>query len=149
MLFLYHLSTIHGHISRASKKNLNNVIKLAGCLGDCKFDDIDAVYDRRHEITLPTDVRHRVRQPNFPTRSLAIRSMPHSQDQSSDPQQLLPSNSIYEQSVRQSSIHPFRIKISICLVFASYCVLTLFFSLCSANLIILYSETIITKSNLI
>ena len=44
--FLYHLSTIHGHISRANKKNLNNVIKLAGRLGDCKFDDIDAVYDQ-------------------------------------------------------------------------------------------------------
>ena len=29
--------------SRASKRNLNSVIQLAGRLGDCKFDDTDAV----------------------------------------------------------------------------------------------------------
>ena len=44
--FLYHLSTIHGHVSRARKKNFNNVIKLAGHPGDCKFDDVDAVQHR-------------------------------------------------------------------------------------------------------
>ena len=31
--FLYHLSTIYGHVSRASQKNPNSVIKLAGQLG--------------------------------------------------------------------------------------------------------------------
>ena len=47
------------------------------------------------------DVHHRVEQPTIPTGSPAIRPLPHTQDQSSDPQQLLPSkgNSIYEQSV--------------------------------------------------
>ena len=38
--FMYHLSTIHGHVTKTSKKSINNVIKLhvAGCLGECTFN---------------------------------------------------------------------------------------------------------------
>ena len=43
---MYHLSTIHGHVSKTSKKSINNVIKLAGRLGECTFDDIDTIYKR-------------------------------------------------------------------------------------------------------
>ena len=44
--FLYHLSTIHGHLTNASKKNINRIIKLASRLGDCTFDDIDTLSSR-------------------------------------------------------------------------------------------------------
>ena len=54
-----------------------------------------------HEITLPTDVRHRVQKPTIPTGLPAIRLLPDTQDQSSDPQQLLQSEGspIHEPSV--------------------------------------------------
>ena len=45
-LFLYHLSTVYGHLSASSKKAIDKVINLAGYLGDCKFDCIDTVYNR-------------------------------------------------------------------------------------------------------
>ena len=44
--FLYHLSKIHGHLTNASKKDINRVIKLASWLGDCSFDDIDRLSSR-------------------------------------------------------------------------------------------------------
>ena len=44
--FMYHLSTIHGHVSKTSKKSMNNVIKLAGRLGEWTFDDIDMIYKK-------------------------------------------------------------------------------------------------------
>ena len=45
-IFLYHLSTLYGHLSSSSRKSLNRVISLAGYLGSCKFDTIEAIYER-------------------------------------------------------------------------------------------------------
>ena len=30
--FLHHLSTIHGHLTKASKKNIDSIIRLARCV---------------------------------------------------------------------------------------------------------------------
>ena len=45
-VFLFHLCTIFGHLSANSKSSYNKVIKLAGKLGNCTFDDILAIYNR-------------------------------------------------------------------------------------------------------
>ena len=44
--FLYHLSTIHGHRTNASKKDINRIIKLASRLGDCTLDDTGTISSR-------------------------------------------------------------------------------------------------------
>ena len=44
--FLFHLSTVYGHLSATSKKAIDKVINLAGYLGDCKFDSINTIYNR-------------------------------------------------------------------------------------------------------
>ena len=45
-VFLYHLCTIFVHLSPNSKSSYMKVIKLAGKLGNCAFDDILAIYNR-------------------------------------------------------------------------------------------------------
>ena len=45
-VFLFHLSTVYGHLSATSKKAIDKVINLAGYLGDCKFDSINTIYNR-------------------------------------------------------------------------------------------------------
>lgn len=45
-VFLFHLCTIFGHLSVTSKSSYNKVIKLAGKLGNCTFDDILAIYNK-------------------------------------------------------------------------------------------------------
>ena len=45
-IFLYHHSTIFGHLSAMSSKSINLVIDRAGFLGGCDFDTIETVYDR-------------------------------------------------------------------------------------------------------
>mgnify|MGYP001795631533 FL=1 len=45
-VFLFHLCTIFGHLSANSKSSYNKVIKLAGNLGNCTFDDILAIYNK-------------------------------------------------------------------------------------------------------
>ena len=64
--FMYHLSTIHGHVSKTSKKSINNVIKLAGCLGECTFNSS-----------------------TLWARPPSIRSLPHSENQSCNKIKLL------------------------------------------------------------
>ena len=45
-IFLYHLSTVFGHLLAMSWKSINRVIDLAGRLGGCDFDTIKTVYER-------------------------------------------------------------------------------------------------------
>ena len=45
-IFLYHLSTVFGHLLGMSRKSINRVIDLAGFLGGCDFDTIETVYER-------------------------------------------------------------------------------------------------------
>ena len=45
-IFLYHLSTVFGHLSAMSRLSINRVIDLAGFLGGCDFNTIETVYER-------------------------------------------------------------------------------------------------------
>ena len=45
-IFLYHLSTVFGHLSAMSRKSINRVLDLASFLGDYDFNTIETVYER-------------------------------------------------------------------------------------------------------
>ena len=45
-IFLYHLSTVFGHLSAMSRKSINRVIDLTGFLGWSDFNTIETVYER-------------------------------------------------------------------------------------------------------
>ena len=45
-VFLFHLSTVYGHLSATSKKAIDKVINLAGYLGDCEFDSLSTIHNR-------------------------------------------------------------------------------------------------------
>ena len=41
--FLHHLSTIHGHLTKSSKKSIDSIIQLTSWFGDCTFNDVDTL----------------------------------------------------------------------------------------------------------
>ena len=45
-LFIYHLCTVFGHLSKAQQEAINNVISAAGFLAGCDFAPISEVYHR-------------------------------------------------------------------------------------------------------
>jgi hypothetical protein len=44
-LFKYHISTIYGHMSTSCCKSVDKVIRLAGYLAQCSFQDLESIYN--------------------------------------------------------------------------------------------------------
>lgn len=45
-IFIYHLCTVFGHMSKSCRESIDNVISTAGYLAGCRFSCISDVYDR-------------------------------------------------------------------------------------------------------
>ena len=45
-VFIYHLCTLYGHISKTCRSDLDHVINVAGSMAHCDFPSLSAIYDR-------------------------------------------------------------------------------------------------------
>ena len=45
-VFLYHLCTLYGHLSKACRNSINNVISTASFLVDCKLPSLNDIFNR-------------------------------------------------------------------------------------------------------
>ena len=52
-VFIYHLFTIFGHVSKTCQSDLDSVISLASSMAHCNFPSISAIYEQCFKQTAP------------------------------------------------------------------------------------------------
>ena len=52
-VFIYHLCTIFGHVSKTCQSDLDSVISLASSMAHCNFPSISAIYEQCFKQTAP------------------------------------------------------------------------------------------------